>query len=162
MKGKELAGIEYVPLFDYYYEERKADGCYKVLLGDFVTGEDGTGIVHIAPAFGVEDYNISVKNGIIRTDNPLCPIDESGNFDDTVLDFKGRYIKEADNDICKLLKSRGRLLSKSKIKHRYPYCWRSDTPLIYKAVKSWFIKVTAIKDKLLVNNKKSYWVPKFA
>ena len=65
MKGKELAGIEYVPLFDYYYEERKADGCYKVLLGDFVTGEDGTGIVHIAPAFGEEDYNISVKNGII-------------------------------------------------------------------------------------------------
>lgn len=65
MKGKELAGIEYVPLFDYYYEERKADGCYKVLLGDFVTGDDGTGIVHIAPAFGEEDYKISVKNEII-------------------------------------------------------------------------------------------------
>lgn len=65
MKGKELAGIEYVPLFDYYYEERKADGCYRVLLGDFVTGEDGTGIVHIAPAFGEEDYNIAVKNQII-------------------------------------------------------------------------------------------------
>jgi isoleucyl-tRNA synthetase len=65
MKGKELAGIEYVPLFDYYYEERKADGCFRVLLGDFVTGEDGTGIVHIAPAFGEEDYKISCQNGII-------------------------------------------------------------------------------------------------
>ncbi len=92
----------------------------------------------------------------------MNPLDDNGFFTDAVPDFKGQYIKDADDGICANLKERGRLLSKGKITHSYPFCWRSDTPLIYKAVKSWFIKVTDLKEKLLVNNKKSYWVPKFA
>ena len=108
-----MEGIQYVPLFDYFEEERRADGCYKVLLGKFVTSDTGTGIVHIAPAYGEEDYNISVENGIIRPDNPLNPLDDNGFFLDSVPDFKGQYIKDADDNICENLKARGRLLSKS-------------------------------------------------
>ena len=161
IKGEDLIGIEYVPLFDYF-EERRKDGCFKVLGADFVSSDDGTGIVHIAPAFGEEDYKVAIKYKIIRTDNPPCPIDDNGHFTDVVTDYAGMYIKDADKQIMIDLKARGRLLSNTKVKHRYPFCWRSETPLIYKAVNSWFIKVTDIKDQLLVNNKKSYWVPKFA
>ena len=89
MKGKELAGIEYVPLFDYFEEERRKDGCFKVLLGDFVTTDTGTGIVHIAPGYGEEDYKISVANKIIAADNPLDPLDDNGFFTESVPDFQG-------------------------------------------------------------------------
>lgn len=88
MKGKDLEGIEYVPLFDYF-EERRKDGCFKVLTGDFVTADTGTGIVHIAPGYGEEDYKVCCKNKIIRADDPLDPLDANGFFEDSVTDFKG-------------------------------------------------------------------------
>lgn len=88
MKGADLAGLEYVPLFDYFEKERRKDGCFKVLLGDFVSEADGTGVVHIAPAFGEEDYYLSLENKIIKPDDPLCPIDDNGYFLESVTDFK--------------------------------------------------------------------------
>ena len=89
IKGKDLEGIEYTPLFDYFEKERRPDGCYKVLCGDFVTSDTGTGIVHIAPGYGEEDYKISIENNIIKPDNPLDPLDANGFFTEAVHDFKG-------------------------------------------------------------------------
>lgn len=90
------------------------------------------------------------------------PVDENGRFKDIITDFKGIYVKDADKEVRRVLKANGRLLVDGNIRHNYPFCWRSETPLIYKAVHCWFIKVTDIKDKLVQNNKKSYWVPTFA
>jgi len=104
MLGKTLEGIEYIPLFDYFHEKRRKDGCFKVLCGKFVTSDDGTGIVHIAPAYGEEDYAVSCKYKIIAEDDPENPIDDNGYFLKSVTHFAGRYIKEADEDICAYLK----------------------------------------------------------
>ena len=104
MKGSELEGLSYIPLFDYFIK-RKEDGCFKVITADFVTDDTGTGVVHCAPAFGEEDYRICVKKGIIKPDNPACPVNENGCFTSEVKDFEGIYVKTADKDIKKLLKS---------------------------------------------------------
>ena len=104
MKGSDLEGLSYVPLFNYFIS-RKEDGCFKVITADFVTDDTGTGIVHCAPAFGEEDYKICVKKGIIKPDNPACPVNENGCFTNEVKDFEGIYVKTADKDIKKLLKS---------------------------------------------------------
>ncbi|CAD8161022.1 unnamed protein product [Paramecium pentaurelia] len=157
-KGSELVGTEYVPLFNYF-PERREQGCYRVLAANFVTSDDGTGIVHCAPGFGDDDYKTCLKAGIITPSDPLVPIDSSGRFLESVKDFSGMQVKEADKEIRKTLKNNGRLIKDGQVQHNYPYCWRSQTPLIYKAVNCWFIKVTAIKDKLVVNNKKARWVP---
>lgn len=161
-KGKELEGREYIPLFNYYEDKMRPKGCFKVLCGDYVTSDSGTGIVHTAPAFGEEDYKICRDNNIIDPSDPCISIDEEGNFKDIVAEFKGRYIKEADKDIIKYLKEKKRLIKNASITHSYPMCWRSKSPLIYMAVSCWFIKVTELKERLLVNNMKSRWVPKFA
>ncbi len=145
-----------------YFEKRREDGCFRVVCGDFVTSDTGTGIVHVAPGFGEDDYKVCVKNNVIKPDDPPVPIDDNGFFTAEVSDFKGIYVKEADKLIRKNLKERHHLLIDSSVKHNYPFCWRSDTPLIYKAVHCWFIKVTSIKEDLVANNKKAYWVPKFA
>ena len=103
-----------------------------------------------------------MANGIIGKGEDLpCPVDANGRFTDTVPDFKGRAVKEADNDICAALKASGRLVMKENYFHSYPFCWRSETPLIYKAVPSWFVAVEKVKAKLLENNSKTYWVPAF-
>lgn len=125
-----MVGKEYVPLFDYF-AERKKDGCFRVLGATFVTSDTGTGIVHAAPAFGEEDYKVCVKNKIIRPDDPPMPLDANGRFTEKVSDYKGIYIKDADKLIRAELKKRGRLLHDNQLKHSYPMCWRSDTPLIY-------------------------------
>ena len=140
-KGEALRGKQYEPLFDYYAHMR-AQGCFQVLTATYVTDKDGTGVVHSAPAFGEEDFNSCVKAGIVERDRPPCPIDESGRFKAPVTDYEGLYIKTADNKIKADLKERGRLLFQGTIVHSYPFCWRSDTPLIYRAVQSWFIEVT--------------------
>ena len=160
-KGVDLVGKEYVPLFNYF-ESRAADGCFRVLADTYVTSDTGTGIVHCAPGFGADDYRVSVKAGIIPPAHPPVPVDENGRFKDIITDFKGMYVKDADKEVRRVLKANGRLLVDGNIRHNYPFCWRSETPLIYKAVHCWFIKVTDIKDKLVQNNKKSYWVPTFA
>jgi isoleucyl-tRNA synthetase len=157
-KGKDMEGWEYEPLFDYFIDH-KARGCFRVLLADYVTSDTGTGIVHTAPGFGEDDFNVCCKYKIIRPDAPPCPVNESGVFQDPVRDFKGKYVKDADPLIKEYLKSKGRMLAAGTIVHPYPFCWRSETPLIYKAVQAWFIKVTSLKDDLLANNLKSRWVP---
>jgi isoleucyl-tRNA synthetase len=154
-------GKEYVPLFNYF-ESRAVDGCFKVLADTYVTSDTGTGIVHCSPGFGADDYRVAVKAGIISPADPPVPIDENGRFKDLIADFKGMYVKDADKEVRKVLKANNRLLIDGNVRHNYPFCWRSETPLIYKAVHCWFIKVTDVKDKLVQNNKKSYWVPAFA
>ncbi|KAJ6251023.1 isoleucine--tRNA ligase [Anaeramoeba flamelloides] len=144
-KGKELEGKEYVPLFDYFYEEYKPEGAFRVICGDFVTKDAGTGIVHCAPGFGEDDYQICLDNDIIKRNGKiLCPVDESGRIIKKLIILP---IDMSKNVMKKLLKCKGkRLLSRSKISHSYPFCWRSDTPLIYRAIPSWFIQIGPIKN----------------
>lgn len=159
MLGSELDGKAYEPLFEYFGEMRQ-QGCFRIIAADFVTSKDGTGIVHCAPGFGEEDFYACVKRGMIDPGKPPCPVDDSGNLTDPITDFKGMYFKDADNHIKHNLKDRGRLLFSGTFTHSYPFCWRTDTPLMYRAVKSWFIKVTDLKQDLIANNKKARWVPK--
>ena len=117
-------------------------------------------IVHQAPAFGEDDYRVCLKNDVIDQGNSIpCPVDQDGNFTTQVTDFHGKYVKQADPDIIKLLKERKRLIKHDVLLHSYPHCWRSDTPLIYKAVPSWFVDVPKIRSKVMDNNLKTYWVP---
>ncbi|CAG8595968.1 6726_t:CDS:10 [Ambispora leptoticha] len=161
IKGNDMKGWKYVPLFDYFVPQFK-DKAFVVLNDNYVTDDTGTGIVHQAPAFGEDDYRICLANGIISEDGPLpCPINEQGIFTNEVTDFAGLYVKDADKNIQKELKQRKRLIIQSNLMHSYPFCWRSDTPLIYKAVPSWFVRVKPIIEKLLKNNKETYWVPDF-
>lgn len=159
LKGKDLEGTDYTPLFDYY-QERKEDGCFKVVCDKFVTSDAGTGIVHCAPAYGADDYEVCRRYNIVKPDDPAVSVDENGFFLDKVADYKGQYVKDADKQIIRDLKDKGRVFKIAQIRHSYPYCWRSNTPLIYKAVNQWFIGVTQFKDRLIANNKKSEWVPK--
>eukprot|EP00835_Amoeboradix_gromovi_P004479 NODE_351_length_10383_cov_0.336153.p1 type:complete len:873 gc:universal NODE_351_length_10383_cov_0.336153:234-2852(+) len=157
--GKQLEFKKYKPLFNYFPNPN----AYKVLCDTYVTSDSGTGIVHQAPGFGEDDHRVCLKYEIITTsvDSVPCPVDESGNFTEVVADFKGLYVKEADKLICRKLKQENRIIKQGTITHSYPFCWRSDTPLLYKTVPSWFIKVEHIKDDLIRNNKQSVWVPEF-
>lgn len=156
-KGKKLVGLQYEQPFPYF-ENHRADGFFKVLVGNFVSEDEGTRIVHAAPAFGEEDYNCFVDNKLIRQNDLVpCPVDENGRFTSEVSDFVGIYVKDADKQIIKFLKDK--ILLTKQISHSYPYCWRSEKPLIYKLVPSWFIRVSDSTDKLLENNEKIKWVP---
>lgn len=128
---------------------------FSVLNAEYVTVSDGTGIVHQAPAFGEDDFNTCKKYGI----ELVLPVDEDGRFTKEVPDFVGRYVKDADKDIIAKLKAEGKLYRHDTINHNYPFCWRSDTPLIYRAVSAWFVNVEKIKDRLMANNKDTHWVP---
>ncbi|KAH6620639.1 tRNA synthetases class I-domain-containing protein [Chaetomium sp. MPI-SDFR-AT-0129] len=161
LKGKEMLGWKYQPPFDYFYEEYK-DVAFKVLNANYVTDDSGTGIVHQAPAFGEDDYNVAVENGIITEKRPPPdPVDDSGRFTNKVSHFAGLHVKEADKQIIKHLKNSGRLVVESQYKHSYPMCYRSDTPLIYKAVPSWFVRIPEIIPQMLKNIEGSHWVPSF-
>jgi isoleucyl-tRNA synthetase len=159
-KGTEYENIEYVPLFNYFPEMRNK-GCYRTMCEDFVTADDGTGIVHCAPGFGEEDFNACSRRGLIDVGHPPCPVDDNGKLTEPVSDYAGMYFKDADKPIKKDLKKRGRLLYEGTCEHSYPFCWRSETPLMYRAVSCWFIKVTDIKEDLIKNNsvEKVKWVP---
>ncbi|XP_041129099.1 isoleucine--tRNA ligase, cytoplasmic-like [Polyodon spathula] len=159
--GKTLKGKKYKPLFDYFLTSKES-GAFTVVMDNYVREEEGTGVVHQAPYFGADDYRVCMDYNIIQKDSvPICPVDSSGCFTAEVSDFVGQYVKDADKNIIKLLKEKGRLVNASTYKHNYPFCWRSDTPLIYKAVPSWFVRVEHMVDKLLENNSKCYWVPEF-
>ncbi|KAL8620374.1 hypothetical protein ACOMHN_012999 [Nucella lapillus] len=161
-KGKTLEGKKYKPIFNYFAHMREKTGAFRILTGTYVTSEAGTGVVQQAPYFGEDDYNLGLANGIITKEmSVVCPVDPSGCFTDEVPDYKGMHVKEADKLIIKRLKAEGRLVNESSCKHSYPFCWRSETPLIYKAVPSWFIRVQQAQEKLLENNQKTYWVPDF-
>ncbi|EZF72620.1 isoleucine-tRNA ligase [Trichophyton soudanense CBS 452.61] len=161
VKGSDMEGWKYEPLFDYFYDKFKDHG-FRVLTASYVTADSGVGIVHQAPAFGEEDYNVAMKSGVISGDRlPPNPVDERGRFTKEVRDFAGMHVKEADKAIIKHLKGTGRVVVDSQITHSYPFCWRSDTPLIYRAVPSWFVKVTPVIPALLESIEQSYWVPSF-
>ena len=161
MTGEELAGIEYIPLFDYFYEQFKPKGCFKVYLADYVTTEDGTGVVHNAPGFGEDDYQVGCQYNLCDPDKPLCPIDDDGRFTDEVPLVKGMQFKESDPVIINYLKSTERMIFVGRITHKYPFCYRTETPLMYRAIPSWFIKVEDLHEKLVNINNTSYWVPKY-
>ncbi len=150
--GKELAGHEYEPLLPYFPETPNA---FRVLVGDFVTTEDGTGIVHMAPAFGEDDNVLCSAHGI---DGPN-PVQEDGTFDLRVTDFRGQHVFDANPHIVQKLKAEGALVRRETYDHNYPHCWRCDSPLIYRAIKTWFVQVTAIKARMLDANQKIRWVP---
>ena len=140
----------------------KSSGAFRVLTDSYVTEESGTGIVHQAPYFGEDDYRVCLAAGVISRDQEMiCPVDDGGRFILPVTDFAGQHVKDADKNIIKLLKDCGRLVHSGTVKHSYPFCWRSETPLIYRAVPSWFIRVEQMSERLLDNNQKTYWVPDF-
>ncbi len=153
-KGRELNGRTYQPAFSYFAHLRDK-GAFKVILDEFVTVEDGTGLVHAAPAFGESDFYACQKHNI----PVVCPVDQNGQFTQEIPEYKGRMVKECDKDIIRHLKQEGRILKHETLRHRYPFCWRSDTPLIYKAMSTWFVSVEKIKDKLLRSNEQIYWMP---
>ena len=154
MKGSELVGQKYEPLFDYFTEAAEK-GAFVVLAADYVTTEDGTGIVHTAPGFGEDDY-ATCKNTDIPT---ICPIDDECRFTFEVSDYKDRFVKDCDKDIIKRLKEEGKLIKRDNYLHAYPHCWRCESPLIYRAVSSWFVDIGKIKEKMLAANDQIYWVP---
>lgn len=153
-KGKDLVGRRFIPLFPYF-ADRKDVGAFRVVSADYVTTEDGTGIVHIAPAFGEEDFLACQRAGIPMVN----PVDDEGRFTQPVKDFLGLHVKEADPKIIERLKRDKNLVHQGTIFHSYPFCWRSDTPLIYRAVTTWFVRVEAFRDQLVANNRLTHWVP---
>jgi len=160
-KGETLRGKRYLPLFPYF-SQLKGKGAFQVLVDSYVTDESGTGIVHQAPYFGEDDYRVCLAAGVISRDQEMiCPVDDSGRFILPVTDFIGQQVKEADKNIIKFLKDCGRMVHAGTVKHSYPFCWRSETPLIYRAVPSWFIRVEQMSQQLIANNQKTYWVPDF-
>jgi len=151
-KGSKLFGMEYEPLFDFVVPDKKA---YYVVGGDFVTLTDGTGIVHTAPAFGEDDARVGKANNL-----PFVQlVNEQGKFVDEVKPWKGMFVKSADPLIIKDLESRGLVYKLADYEHSYPFCWRCDTPLLYYASDTWFIEMTAVKEKLLKNNNSINWLP---
>lgn len=155
LKGAQLVGASYEPLFDYFADERER-GAFVVVQDDYVTTDAGSGIVHQAPAFGEDDYRVLQSAGIEAF---VCPVTVHGEFDASVTDFAGQHVKEADKDIIAHLKSSGVLYRQDVLQHSYPYCYRSDTPLIYRAIPSWYVRVTEISQRLLDHNQSITWVP---
>jgi len=152
MKGKDLEYIEYEQLMPFVKPDKKA---FFVTVADYVTTEDGTGIVHTAPAFGEDDYNTGKRYNL----PVLQPVDEDGKYTDTP--WKGMFVMDADVEIIKWLHAEGKLFKKEKISHNYPHCWRCKTPLLYYAKPSWYIEMTKLKDQLIANNKTVKWYPDF-
>ena len=154
ISGAELAGRRYSPMFDFFGNRTEA---FRVLTGDFVDTSEGTGIVHLAPGFGEEDQVICEANGIEIGD--AVPVDDRGCFTEPVTPWAGLNVFDANPQIIAELKGRDRILRHDSYEHNYPHCWRTDTPIIYKAISSWYVKVTAITDRLLETNRQINWVP---
>ncbi|MDR3598669.1 isoleucine--tRNA ligase [Clostridium sp.] len=151
-KGEELLGTEYEQLMPFGKVEGKA---FVVIHGDYVTLTDGTGIVHIAPAYGEDDSFVAKQNGITF----INLVDASGNFVSEVTPWAGKFVKKCDESICNYLEENNKLFNKHKHLHSYPHCWRCDTPLLYYPKDSWFVAMTQMRDKLLENNNKVNWYP---
>ena len=151
-KGEELLGTKYEQLMPFAKVEGKA---FVVIHGDYVTLTDGTGIVHIAPAYGEDDSLVSKQNDIAFVNL----VDKNGKFVDEVEPWKGRWVRDCNEDICAWLKSENKLFSKQKVEHSYPHCWRCDTPLLYYPKESWFVGMSKLRDQLVANNDKVNWYP---
>lgn len=170
LKGADLEGTEYEQLLPYVQPDKPA---FKALLGDFVSTEDGTGIVHIAPTFGADDFKVAQQYGIPallvkdENDNPMPLVDRQGRFVAEVTDFAGRYVKDygqeedrpVDADIVIKLKTENRLFHSEKYMHSYPHCWRTDRPVLYYPLDSWFVKATSMKDRMTELNNTINWKP---
>ena len=151
-KGEELLGTKYERLMPFAKVDGKA---FVVIHGDYVNLEDGTGIVHIAPAYGEDDSLVSKQNGIAFVNL----VDKSGKFVPEVEPWAGRFVRDCNEDICKWLAEENKLFSKEKHLHSYPHCWRCDTPLLYYPKESWFVKMSSLRDELVANNNKVHWYP---
>jgi len=151
--GQELVEKEYQPLFTFCKSDKKM---YYTVAGEFVSTEEGSGIVHMAPAFGEDDYQVGLRHNL----PVLQPVDKSGQFTDEVTPFKGKFVKAADPEIIANLEERGLLYKSEKYLHSYPHCWRCSSPLLYYAKKSWFLRTTAKKDRLIYHNHNIKWFPK--
>ena len=152
VRGSELVGQRYAPLFPYFADHA---GAFRVFGGEFVTTEDGTGVVHMAPGFGEDDYQVCKDNGI----ELVVPVNSRGEFTQEVPDYAGIQVFEANPLIIRALKERGVVLRHETYDHSYPHCWRTGKPLIYKALSSWFVNVTAVKDRMVALNQEIRWVP---
>jgi isoleucyl-tRNA synthetase len=151
-RGAALVGRTYRPLFPFFADQ---PGAFRVLAADFVATDEGTGIVHLAPGFGEEDFDAARAAGIAV----VCPVDDRARFTDEVPPYAGQLVFDANVAITADLESAGALVEAKSYTHSYPHCWRTDTPLIYKAVGSWFVQVTAIKDRMIELNQEIDWVP---
>jgi isoleucyl-tRNA synthetase len=158
INSEYLINIKYEPIFDYYSNIHNA---FYIVSDDYVLDDSGTGIVHLSPTFGEDDYRICLNANLISKngENLICPINDNGYFNSDIYDFEGKYIKDCDKLIINKLKNEQKLIKRINITHQYPYCWRSDTPLIYKAVSCWFINVEKIKENLIKNNNLTNWIP---
>ncbi len=152
LNASDLIGLRYQPLFNYFQNTRNA---FYVLAANYVTEEDGTGIVHTAPGFGEDDFHLCQNSGI-----PLiCPIDNGGKFTTEIPDLAGINVFEANDIIIKKLKEQGNWFCTEQYIHNYPHCWRTDTPLIYRAMPSWYVAVTKLKDRMMKLNREVDWIP---
>ncbi len=156
-KGTALKGWSYEPIFPYF-AECATQGAFHVFNDDYVTTDDGTGLVHQAPAYGEDDFRVCKENGMTAFVDPL---DESCAFTAQVPDYQGRFCKDCDKDIIKRLKADGKLVHQSTIVHSYPYCDRTDTPLIYRAIDAWYVRVEDLHERLAKNNAAVHWTPDY-
>lgn len=164
-KGAELIDTRYEPLFPYFADLYKPNdgkdgtephnGAFRVFNADFVSTEDGTGIVHTAPGFGEDDNKVFKGTGIPT----ICPVDNECKFTAEVPDYQGRFVKDCDKDVMDRLKKEGKLVKRDQILHAYPFCWRCSSPLIYRAVGSWFVRVEKFRDEMVAVNQKITWQP---
>ncbi len=152
-KGQKIVNRRYQPIFPYFQD--LDDKAFRIIEGDFIEMDEGTGVVHIAPGFGEDDQRIADNNGIPT----VVPVDDEGAFTDEVTDWFGVNVFDANPLIIKKLKESGRVIRHDTYEHNYPHCWRTDTPIIYRAVPSWYVKVTDIKDRLVNINKEINWIP---
>ena len=164
VKGSDLVGRTYEPLFPFFADMAEVDPdkphhgsrrAFVILGGDFIDTAEGTGVVHMAPGFGEDDQRVGEEAGI----GMVVPVDDSGRFTDDVVEWAGENVLEANSDIIRHLRDRGVLIRHDSYTHNYPHCWRTDTPIIYKAMPSWYVKVTEIRDRLQETNQEINWVP---
>ncbi len=152
--GRDLAGWTYEPLFPHFREQAEA---FRILVDDFVSTEEGTGIVHMAPAYGEDDYRVCREAGIDLVD----PLDDECRFTGAMPEYEGQFCKDADKAIIKRLKQEGHLVHQSTLVHAYPFCERTDTPLIYRAIEAWYVRVEDLRDRLVEHNHGIHWVPSY-
>jgi isoleucyl-tRNA synthetase len=153
--GAALVGKHYQPLFPYF-STLAAEGAFTIFADDYVTDDSGTGIVHQAPGFGEDDFRVMKANGVTAVP---CPVDMEGKFTSEVTDYAGVYVKDADKLIIRRLRDEGKLFQQEVIVHSYPFCPRSDTPIIYRTIPSWYVKVEQMRERLVANNQQINWVP---
>ena len=153
--GADMVGAAYEPPFPFIPASEYGDKGHTVLPADFVSAEDGTGIVHTAIAFGEDDFRLGAEHGL----NVVNPVRADGTYDERIGPYAGRFVKDADDDLVKDLEARGRMYRAERLMHSYPHCWRCGTPLLYYAKPTWFIRMTAVKDRLLAANETVDWHP---